>query len=122
MWKPQELKLWFSPKVAQDNNMTSVFHLLWMTTGESGRWLQRTQLVKLKGSLIVKPQKVWLSNLLGFLQLWNARGPSHIAILSVSTFDSIPSMVAKHLPRLAVSLALWVRYSLTLHMNARPWG
>ena len=122
MWKPQELKLWFSPKVAQDNNMTSVFHLLWMTTGESGRWLQRTQLVKLKGSLIVKPQKVWLSNLLGFLQLWNARAPSHIAILSVSTFNSIPSMVAEHLPRLAVSPALWVQYSLNLHMNARPWG
>lgn len=54
MWKPKELKLWFSLKVAQDNNMTSVFHLLWMTTGGSSSLLERTKLVMLKGGLIVK--------------------------------------------------------------------
>lgn len=50
--------LWFSPKVTQNNRTAFAFHLLWVATGESSSLLERTELVKVEGSLVVKSEKV----------------------------------------------------------------
>lgn len=47
--------VFFPPKVAQNNNMTSAFHLLWVATGEASGLLERTALVKSEKSLVVSP-------------------------------------------------------------------
>lgn len=50
--------LWFSPKVTQINKTAFAFHLLWVVMGESRSLLQRTELVKLEGSLVIMSEKV----------------------------------------------------------------
>lgn len=45
--------LFFPPKVAQNNDTTSAFHLLWVATGEPSGLPERTELVKSEKFLVV---------------------------------------------------------------------
>lgn len=67
VWKSEEQMLWFFPKVAQNNNITSAFHILRVATGESSSLCESSELAMMEGSAIVKSEMSGLGSLLALL-------------------------------------------------------